>query len=135
MDEFYLNEVLMSTLAAVDRQIEELEKYAKTHISADADPVKLMDINGGWQMIPLLVAKAQLLSVLAKSKSDRKNIVFHGLKPTSPALAGRYDRMIRLTGLTYRTIRHLYELGFEFIEQDEPTNTVLYTIRKRVSDD
>ena len=58
-----LREELMSTLNLVDASIDEVKREAKARRIM---PQELRDTNGGWALIPLLVAKAQILDTLVR---------------------------------------------------------------------
>jgi hypothetical protein len=58
-----LREELMSTLNLVDASIDEVKREAKVRRIM---PQELRDSNGGWALVPLLVAKAQILDTLVR---------------------------------------------------------------------
>lgn len=57
-----LGRELFRTVAAINRQIDEVKKHAET---MGVRPEALRDQNGGWVLAPLLAAKAQCLGALA----------------------------------------------------------------------
>ena len=56
-----LGREIMRAFSAVSRQVEVLERDAA---GQDVSPYKLQDMNGAYQMVPLIAAKAQLLHAL-----------------------------------------------------------------------
>jgi len=58
-----LREELMSTMTLVDASIDEVKKECRNRRIL---PQELRDTNGGWVLIPLLVAKAQILDTLVR---------------------------------------------------------------------
>lgn len=62
-----LREELMQTLNLVDASIDEVKREAKARRIM---PHELRDSNGGWCMIPLLVAKAQILDTLVRLNKE-----------------------------------------------------------------
>jgi hypothetical protein len=62
-----LREELMQLLTLVDASIDEVKREAKVRRIL---PQELRDHNGGWVMIPLLAAKAQILTNLVQLNKE-----------------------------------------------------------------
>jgi hypothetical protein len=58
-----IREELMQLLTLVDASIDEVKKEARNRRIL---PQELRDTSGGWVMIPLLTAKAQILTCLVE---------------------------------------------------------------------
>lgn len=56
---------LLGTLNMIDKQIAELTTLAKTWRPEPISVQELRDVNGGYLMTPLLVAKASVLQALS----------------------------------------------------------------------
>lgn len=58
-------DVLEDTLRRIDNQIEEIERQAAEF---DCEPHEVRNSDGSYAMIPLLVAKAQILSLIPREE-------------------------------------------------------------------
>lgn len=65
-----LREELMQTLTLVDASIDEVKREAKVRRIM---PQELRDTAGGWSMLPLLVAKAQILTCLVELNREGRS--------------------------------------------------------------
>lgn len=121
-----LDDLLRQTLEKIDLQIAWLENQAA---QMNILPHELQDANGGWQMIPLLLAKAQLLSVMGKERP--KNIHFNPQHQEVEVIPAHYENFVRMTGLSYRTIKELQATGWEFSEMvDAMRDHITFTLTR-----